>query len=98
MDPVDQYSYFTLGAALSELEKLRPEAAVKFSSIFFTLLNANGALDEFDRSPCVHSKGAAKDIAAAINSIVAIAQVEKEDGKKELDFSAELQPLVVSWT
>jgi hypothetical protein len=91
MDQVDQYSYFTLGAVLSKLEQ-RPPAPIKLSDIFFDLMNASGSLDNFDRSPCTHSKEAAKDIESAIRNIFSLAQVEKEDVKKEVDFNTEIEP------
>jgi hypothetical protein len=44
---------------------------------------------EFDRSPCVHSKAAAKDIDSAIRDVMSVAR--KEDGK-EFDFDKQIEP------
>ena len=89
MEQVDQYSYYKLGKALAEFEDT-PVVATPFSAVFLKLFQIQVAVQEFEKSPCTHSKSAAKDIGSAITSLFGVGF--QKDDNNQTDMNKPLQP------
>lgn len=69
MESVDPFSYYRLGAAMTELLALKEDNTLTFNQMFRQLIESESAIDDLMKSGLEHSKSIARDLLSSLYSL-----------------------------